>query len=827
MPIDYANLVFNVKKDQAQAQISQLNTALDKTKKTSDALKLSLGSLASVFSFAALAKTAYQYSGALKQIQTNFTQVFAGAKTAKDGLARLKNEFQMTEMQAMQSLNSIAMRLRNLVPRDALAQTSTDLTALSENLAVQFAENADKIRDSLVRALQGQTRGLRDLGINISVDSKELKAAAESLQKSAGYTEQQARSMAILNEILKQTGQSSEAFAKNANNIKTQVDNITNTLKEQIAKIVKQLDPLIAPVLKILNYFLGTKIARNLIAITAIVTVIKSISSVISLIGNKFFNINSNIKTANENQKAMLILIDNMNAKLEITKQQYNDLIAELEQAKFVMSQAKLDKTGFFSSEIPQINENIDKIDNKMNAVFEKESQIVKDTANGVAKFRTNLNGAELATNTIRGNITKTAYAWNMITRALGQIKNGDFAGLASTLANFTLVFPKLGATITSFSDVLKKSLTSLPGFLKEFSTALKVAFTSIYSLLALGIGLLIDVVYTGFKDGWDAEELHFTSMIQNKIGDMIAKIFLGIEKMKIVGEVLDSANAMITATKKLKSSIAGFKDIALDLTEGVSANENWSKDFSNLSVLFNNAIQTAEEARELGNFIKNLPGKAKEADWKGTTYTMEELKAKAKETTDAAADWAEQLNEAAKTLNGKYREQTNRLNTLTKDLEAFRMSLMTRQEKLATINSKLKELQKGPQTFAAMEQQVKLLEQRRQLENEVAENAKKMNESLFETLKNISTLNANYTDAIVKTSMKAYETINRAASPMIDVSKIQNQIKMQDNKTVNAIVDLKKAMISTVEKSVKGFEKGIEKIIKNNQGQLTVVSAF
>lgn len=827
MPIDYANLVFNVKKDQAQAQISQLNNALDKTKQTSEALKFSLGSLASVFSFAALSKTAYQYSGALKQIQTNFTQVFAGAKEAKLGLERLRSEFQMTEMQAMQSLSTIAMRLRNLVPRDALAQTSTDLTALSENLAVQFAENADKIRDSLVRGLQGQTRGLRDLGINISVDSKELKDAANSLQKSAGYTEQQAKSMAILNEILRQTGQSSEAFSKNANNIKTQVDNITNTLKEQIAKIVKLLDPVIAPILKILNYFFGTKIARNIIAITAAVTIIKSVASLVSFIGNKFFSINTNIKTAAENQKAMLILIDDMNAKLEITKQQYNDLITELEQAKYIMDQAKLDKTGFFSSEIPQINEDIDNINRKIDNVFEKESQIVKETANGLNRFRTNLNGAELATNAIRGNISKTAYAWNMITTALKQIKNGDFAGLASTLANFTLVFPKLGDTIKSFSDILKKILTSLLGYLKGILAAIKTVFTSAWTFFTLGAVILVDVIYTGFKDGWDAQKLRLMDLVQTKIGDFLFGIYDKFAKSSIMGDILAAANRMTVATRKLKKSILDFKSVVLDLSEGVNANENWKKDFSEFSIILQNAVKATTEARQLAEQVKGFKNGEVWKEWKGQKYQEEEMKALLDQYTREATDWMEQLTEGAKTLNGKYREQTARLSSLRADLEKYRLSLMTRQQKMSFINKELQKLQQGPQTFASMERQVALLEQRRTLENDVAESTRKMNETLYETLKNISNLNANYTDAIVKTSMKAYEVLNRSTAPMIDISKIQAQMQRQDNKTVNAIIDLKNAMIKVVEKSVKDFEKGIEKMHRNSQLELNVVSAF
>lgn len=262
---DYSELIFRVKKNNSEAAIQDIGRALEKSSASATQLQHTLAKLVGFVGVAQFAKTLINASDSVRRVDASFKSVYTSTEKANAELKRLQSTFQMTDLKARQSLAHVGQLIRNLVPRDALQDVSAQITELAEDLAVRFNTASEQVRKSLAQALSGRTRGLLQFGVKINVNSDEFKEAVAAQMKAANVTAQQARSMTIMQEIMRQTASAQGEYARSAGSASTQLNNVKNSVTELIAVIADQLNPLMASALSTLNSGIGnvTKMAQS------------------------------------------------------------------------------------------------------------------------------------------------------------------------------------------------------------------------------------------------------------------------------------------------------------------------------------------------------------------------------------------------------------------------------------------------------------------------------------------------------------------------------------------------------------------------------------
>jgi len=262
---DYSELIFRVKKTNSEAAIQDIGHALDKTSASASQLQGMLAKIAGFVGVAQLAKTLINASDSVRKVDQSFKSVFTSTEKANAELKRLQSTFQMTDLKARQSLAHVGQLIRHLVPRNALQDVSGQITELAEDLSVRFEIASDQVRKSIAQALTGRTKGLLQFGVQINVNDDDFKEAVTAQMRAANLTEQQAKSLAIMQEIMRQTASAQGEYARSAGSASAQLGNVKDSVTELIAVIADQLNPVMASMLSTLNSGIGgvTKLAQN------------------------------------------------------------------------------------------------------------------------------------------------------------------------------------------------------------------------------------------------------------------------------------------------------------------------------------------------------------------------------------------------------------------------------------------------------------------------------------------------------------------------------------------------------------------------------------
>ena len=262
---DYSELIFRVKKTNSEAAIQDIGHALDKTSASASQLQGMLAKIAGFVGVAQLAKTLINASDSVRKVDQGFKSVFTSTEKATAELKRLQSTFQMTDLKARQSLAHVGQLIRHLVPRNALQDVSGQITELAEDLSVRFDIASEHVRKSIAQALTGRTKGLLQFGVQINVNDDDFKEAVAAQMRAANLTEQQAKSLTIMQEIMKQTASAQGEYARSAGSASAQLGNVKDSVTELIAVIADQLNPVMASMLSTLNSGIGgvTKMAQN------------------------------------------------------------------------------------------------------------------------------------------------------------------------------------------------------------------------------------------------------------------------------------------------------------------------------------------------------------------------------------------------------------------------------------------------------------------------------------------------------------------------------------------------------------------------------------
>ena len=199
-----------------------------------------------------------------------FSSVFGlWNRQANAGVKILVDNFNNTERAAKDLMATIGARLNFGFDEKTLGKVSTDLAKISHELGSFYGKNVNDVSLKLTQALAGQTKGLKEYGINIDINSEKFKALAQSIKESTGETVEGSRALAVYSNILGKTKYVEGTFATSAKSISQIMEDIKNAFVDgPLTQAGRILTEVFGPILKGINKILNVQTAKGIAALT-------------------------------------------------------------------------------------------------------------------------------------------------------------------------------------------------------------------------------------------------------------------------------------------------------------------------------------------------------------------------------------------------------------------------------------------------------------------------------------------------------------------------------------------------------------------------------
>src|SRR4030042_5488938 len=204
-------------------------------------------------------KACAEAASALQIMENRFRGVFgATANYAKQQLGELSKKINMAD----DDLMSLAATLQNTAialgfTGMGAADLSLQLTALTEDLATFYDVTDVEMAQTLMMAMQGMTRGLKQLGISISEADIKNKAMVLGLWNGVDAISATAQASAILALIVDKTTAAQGNAAKTAHTWAGEIRGLKgawDNLKQAIGGAITIFAPVIAAITAVINW---------------------------------------------------------------------------------------------------------------------------------------------------------------------------------------------------------------------------------------------------------------------------------------------------------------------------------------------------------------------------------------------------------------------------------------------------------------------------------------------------------------------------------------------------------------------------------------------
>ena len=199
-----------------------------------------------------LGKDALQAASDLQEVQNVVDTTFGSNSNKIETWAKdAGTQFGLTETQAKKFTSTMGAMLKSSgLAGDEIVSMSTDLAGLAADMAsfynLDFEEAFSKIRSGI----SGQTMPLKELGIDLSVDTLNAYALAQGLQKTFSQMSQSEQTVLRYQYLMQATADAQGDFARTstgyANSLRTLETNLT-TLKTNLGNVLLDIvNPLIS-----------------------------------------------------------------------------------------------------------------------------------------------------------------------------------------------------------------------------------------------------------------------------------------------------------------------------------------------------------------------------------------------------------------------------------------------------------------------------------------------------------------------------------------------------------------------------------------------------
>lgn len=225
-----------------------------------------LGKIAgAAFGFVAGAKVGDFFSDCLDQasdlaevqnvVDVTFTEM---SDTINKFAENAMDKFGLSELAAKQMAGTMGAMLKSSgLTEQAAATMSTTLTALSGDLASFYNLSAEEAFSKVRAGISGETEGLKQLGINMSVANLEAYALTQGITKSYDAMSQAEQAILRYNYLLSVTGDQQGDFARTSDSFANQTKLLSMRFDELKASIGAGLIPILNVALGFINKLLS------------------------------------------------------------------------------------------------------------------------------------------------------------------------------------------------------------------------------------------------------------------------------------------------------------------------------------------------------------------------------------------------------------------------------------------------------------------------------------------------------------------------------------------------------------------------------------------
>lgn len=193
------------------------------------------------------------------ETQNKFNEVFITiASEANKTADEITNAFDLAGSTTRKLLSNVGDVLTGFgFGEDIALGLSRRVVELSQDLAsfTNFEGGAERATEALTKAIVGETESAKALGIVIRQQTKEFNDEVETLKRTQGLTETQARAVVILNEATRQSKKAVGDYART----KDSLANIERRVNEELKESKERLGNEVIPLFKIfLSYIIQT-----------------------------------------------------------------------------------------------------------------------------------------------------------------------------------------------------------------------------------------------------------------------------------------------------------------------------------------------------------------------------------------------------------------------------------------------------------------------------------------------------------------------------------------------------------------------------------------
>lgn len=268
---DFSDLQLTADSSKAINALNKLETHLNKTESAANALKNTLKNIGLGIGLGALIKQSLQLSNQFDAMNKRVGSLFGS--TMKKELKDLTKNFQLSNKAAKELLTTAGkFGTATGLNGEQLKIFSTDLTKLAADIAAfNGIDDPSQIMEKLARGTMGQTKVLKELGINIDTTSEKFKNQIAAIQATTGATEAQAKQLYILQEAQKQLAYTQGSANSQLNSAWAQLLILFDNFKEILSKVGSILGTLFTPVLEAFNKLFSLPIVQNITAWTVVI----------------------------------------------------------------------------------------------------------------------------------------------------------------------------------------------------------------------------------------------------------------------------------------------------------------------------------------------------------------------------------------------------------------------------------------------------------------------------------------------------------------------------------------------------------------------------
>ena len=209
-------------------------------------------------------KEALQVASDLAEVQNVVDVTFGAMSEDVDNFADTAlKQFGLSELSAKKYASTMGAMLKSSgLTGETMKNMAVNLTELSADMASFYNLQNDAAFEKIQAGIAGETKPLRELGINMTVANLEAYALAQGINKSWQEMTQAEQTLLRYNYLLSVTSDSQGDFARTSGSWANQVKLLKEQWQEFMALIGKALVEILLPVVKFLN-----KVLEGLIAI--------------------------------------------------------------------------------------------------------------------------------------------------------------------------------------------------------------------------------------------------------------------------------------------------------------------------------------------------------------------------------------------------------------------------------------------------------------------------------------------------------------------------------------------------------------------------------